>query len=258
MPQRPAARPVNKTHFSTPAKSVPSSPFPQDSSPRFDRPGPRNITLACLASPRRATPTAFPQLLSAPFLAWALPAPSASTPASLQARKPASLHCHKLPPTVSYYLPAAQAPRTTATTTLRRAHLPPASWALHCRAVSLASIGDIRRGSLCFCDVGRHAPYLVAVGNCPPAPGPQSTTIISPSVHQAYSPHSHPHCSSSIIPPPPAPKTRAGGRKEGTQEGRKGLRARARVLWLRGNQGPPRRQLTSTGSIPRSKPDLSF
>lgn len=113
MPQRPAAHSVNKTRFSTPAKPVPYSPFPQDSSPRFDRPGPRNITWACLASPRRATPTAFPQLLSAPFLAWALPAPFASTPASLQARKPASLHCHKLPPTVSYYLPAARAPRTT-------------------------------------------------------------------------------------------------------------------------------------------------
>lgn len=236
MPQRPAARPVNKTHFSTPARSVPYSPLPQDSSPRSDRPGPRNITLPWPASPGLAAPRHAHGFPTTSFGSFPCLGPARAL--CLHARKPASLHCHKLPPTVTYYLPAARAPRATTTTTLRRAHLPPAPWALHCRAVSLASIGDIRRGSLCFCDVGRHAPYLVAVGNCPPAPGPQSTTIISPSVHQAYCPPLSPSLFFLDHPAAPSPQN-PRGRKEGRNPGRKEGITRTRPCPVaQGKSGP--------------------
>ncbi|KAH8757551.1 hypothetical protein F5883DRAFT_155976 [Diaporthe sp. PMI_573] len=192
-------------------------------------------TLPWPASPRRATPAAFPTTSFGSF------------PCLGPARDPLPLRLRAC----KLALSQAAANRLSPPQPSKRL-VPPRPQL--CRAC-LSSY-------LCFCVAGRHAPYLV-VGNCPPAPGPQSTTIISPSVHQASQPpHPLPHSSSSIVPSPPAPKpTRAEGRKEGAREGREGI-TRPRLCLcprLRGRQVAPRRQSTSTSTrpIPRFKPDFS-
>lgn len=163
-----------ETHFSRPTKSVPYNLFSRQSSSQFDRPGPRNITLACLAAPRHVHGFShnFFRLLSLP---WAL----RPLPPRLQACKLAVSQA-----AANYLLPPS---RLNASYHQNHNFVarPPTSRVLGTPLLArLSSIGDIRRASLCFCDVGRHAPYLVA-GNCLPAPGLQSTTIISPSVYQA-------------------------------------------------------------------------
>lgn len=237
--------------FSTPTRPVPYNPFPQCSSPRFDRPGPRNITLACLAAPRHAH--GFPTTSFGSFPDPG-PAPSASTPAGL--------HCHKLPPTVSYYLPPGRL-NASYHHNHNFAPRPPASRILGTPLQGWLSVFHWRLSPGTSLLLRRWTPRSL--------PGSRATARQAPGLYLSLRPSfllrctkpasplsSSPFCLDHPAAPSPQNRTRAEGRKEARKEGR-GLRARACAFAsrFRGHQGPPRRQLTSTRSIPRSKPDFS-
>lgn len=174
-------------------------------------------TLPWPALPRRATPTAFPTTSFGSFPCLG-PAPSASTPASLQACSVTS--CRQL-----------------SFTSQPSKRLVPPEPQLCCTPTCLPRLGHSTVGPSVF--HWRHPPGIsLLLRRWTPRSLPGSRQLPTGPWTSVYDhhfsfgapslpPHSLPHCSSSIVPSPPAPKPRrAEGRKEGTR-GRKGLRARA-------------------------------
>lgn len=187
-----------------------------------------------LGLPRRAAPR--PRLSHNFFRLLSLPGPCACA-LCLLARTPAlsQAAANRLSPPSCLVTPRAT---TTTTATLLRAQLPPAPWAVHCRAVCLP-LATFTGNFFCFCDVGRHAPYLV-IGNRLPAPGLDLS--LRPSFLLRCKKACLPTLSTLLFsldhPAAPSPQN-PRGRKEGRNPGRKEGITRPRPrLWLRGHQGP--------------------